>query len=76
MTLVISFWRIRIWRGCGDVESLPIKNLEKIIYGYFEVMKFPNQGKIFQNVSFDALKSQNKEKPVNNVNYLPIASLF
>ncbi len=50
MTLVISFWRIRICRGCGDVESLPIKGLEKIIYGYFEVMKFPNQGKYFKMI--------------------------
>jgi hypothetical protein len=38
---------------------------KNFINGYFEVMKFPNQGKIFQNVSFDALKCQNKEKPVN-----------
>jgi hypothetical protein len=43
---------------------------KKIINGYFEVMKFPNQGKIFQNVSFDDLKCQTKEKPVYNVNYL------
>ncbi len=51
MTLVISFWRIRIWRGCGDVESLPITYLEKIIYCYFEVMKFPNQGKYLSKCS-------------------------